>query len=196
MRLMAQLLLAFSLVAAGAGFAQQVPRPAGEFAFEFPGGKTGLVSNYRGKVVMLAFFSTTCPHCQDTSRVMERLQAEFGAQGFQAVGVCFNDMAKLLTPEFIKAQKLTYPVGYANPDSVLQYVKHPAGAIPYVPMLVFIDRKGVIQYQYPGQHDFWKNQEANMRANIQTLLKGGAASAKPAPKPAAPAPAAKTKKAS
>lgn len=180
-KLLASLLLATTL-----SFAANVPRPAGEYAFELPSGQQVLLSKYRGKVVLLAFFSTTCPHCQNSARMMEKLQSEYGPQGFQALGVCFNDMAKLLTPDFIKYQKLTFPVGYSTQDQVLPYVQHPQGAIPYVPMFVFIDRMGVIRHQALGGEEFFRNEEPNTRAQLVRLLSGGAGGT-PAKK-AAPAP--------
>ena len=165
-----------------------VPRAAGEFGFEVPDGKQVLISSFRGKGVLLAFFSTTCPHCQDTSRMMQRLQNEYGPRGFQALGVCFNEMAKMLTPEFIKKQGLSYPVGFALTDQVLNYIQHPAGEIPYVPMLMFIDRKGVVQGQFTAGADkeFFKDgatQEARSRAMIEKIVGlGGKPMAAPAKK--------------
>jgi hypothetical protein len=51
----------------------------------------------------------------------------------------------------------------------------------YVPHLVFIDRKGVIRAQYPGSDKFYENEEANIRKEIEALLKESAAApAKPA----------------
>jgi hypothetical protein len=51
--------------------------------------------------------------------------------------------------------------------------------------MVFIDRKGVIRAQYPGSDKFYENEEANMRKEIEALLKEpGGAPAKPAGKKA------------
>jgi hypothetical protein len=50
--------LALSLMA-GASFAQTVPRPAGEFAISMNDGSQALLSQYSGKVVVLAFLYTT-----------------------------------------------------------------------------------------------------------------------------------------
>lgn len=175
--------------------AATVPRSAGEFGFELVGGKQALISQFRGKAVMLAFFSTTCPHCQDTSRMMQRLFNEYGPKGFQPVGVCFNDMAKLLTPEFIQRGGLTYTVGYSLPDPVLTYVQHPMGEIPYVPMILFIDKAGKVVAQFTAGKDkeFFEgaNQEKRTREWIEKML--GVAKA---PATAAPAKKAGAKKAS
>jgi thiol-disulfide isomerase/thioredoxin len=171
-----------TIAGAAAVAAATVPRPAGEFGFELPGGKPALISQWRGKAVMLAFFSTTCPHCQDTSRMMQRLYNEYGSKGFAPVGICFNDMAKMLTPEFIQRGGLTYQVGYSLPDPVLTYIQHPAGEIPYVPMILFIDKKGVVQAQFTAgkDKDFFEgaNQENRSRAMIEKML--GVAPTKPA----------------
>ena len=172
-----------TLASVAAVAAAPVPRPAGEFGFELVGGKQTLISQFRGKAVMLAFFSTTCPHCQDTSRMMQRLHNEYGPKGFQAVGVCFNDMAKMLTAEFIQRGGLTYPVGYSLPDPALQYIQHPMGEIPYVPMIMFIDKKGTVVGQFTAGKDkeFFEgaNQETRSRALIEKML-GGASAGKPA----------------
>ena len=173
-----------------------VPRKATEFGFELPGGKQVLLSQYRGKAVVLAFFSTTCPHCQNTSMTLQRFQNEFGAQGLQVLGVCFNDMAKLLTPEFVQKFHLTYPVGYSLPQPVLDYVQHPPAQIPYVPMIMFIDKQGTIRAQFGGDAEFFKNEEANMRKNIMNILGAGGAPAVAKPAPATAAKPAVTKKAS
>jgi len=41
-------------------------------------GKQQLLSSYRGKVVMMAFMFTTCPHCQALSKVITSCRANWG----------------------------------------------------------------------------------------------------------------------
>ena len=48
-----------ALALAAAAFAQQIPRPAGEFAIGMNDGSQILLSQYSGKVVLLAFMYTT-----------------------------------------------------------------------------------------------------------------------------------------
>jgi hypothetical protein len=40
-------------------FGATVPRPAGEFEYLVPGGKPQLLSQYKGKIVVLEFLFTT-----------------------------------------------------------------------------------------------------------------------------------------
>ncbi len=166
-----------ALLISGSLFGATLPRKMGEFGFELPNGKQALLSQYKGKAILLSFFSSTCPHCQTASKFIEKLSKEYGAQGFQPIGVCFDPMAKMLVPEFISKQGLTYPVGAATNDQVLAYVQHPQGMIPYVPMFLLIDKSGMIRAQFqPGiNDDFYKNLDANLRAEVEKIVKGTAA---------------------
>src|SRR5437660_6868446 len=78
-----------------------VPRHAPEFVIHFPDGSQQLLSSYRGKVVALLFVYTTCVHCQHTSQVFTKLNAEYGARGFQPIDVAFNDMSNLFVKDFV-----------------------------------------------------------------------------------------------
>lgn len=159
-----------------------VPRKMGEFGFELPNGKLALLSQYKGKTILLSFFSSTCPHCQTASKFIEKMSKEFGP-AFQPIGVCFDPMAKMLVPEFIKNQGLTFPVGAATNDQVLAYVQHPKDMIPYVPMFLLIDKTGMIRGQWqPGiNDDFFKNLDANLHAEVKKLVTGVSTPAKAAP---------------
>ena len=58
-----------------------VPRPSPDFAVNLNDGRQIHLSQYKGKVVVLAFILTTCPHCQFTSQMLTKLQQEYGAAG-------------------------------------------------------------------------------------------------------------------
>jgi peroxiredoxin len=164
--------MAFVLLLTGlAAYAQEVPRPAGEFAIKLPNGQITLVSQYAGKVVLLAFISTTCPHCQHTTGVLSAIQNEYAARGVQVLAAAFNPDAVQLVPGFISQFKPTFPVGSADRDSVLEYEQASLAKPNYVPELIFIDRKRVIRAQHSGGDDFFKEQEKNIREMLDTLLK-------------------------
>lgn len=185
----AGLLLAVGLVSGA-----NIPRQSPEYGFEVPGGKQVLLSQHKGKVIMLGFYLTTCPHCKDTVKVIEKLYKQYGSQGFQPLGVCINDMAKMLTPDFIKEQGATFPIGYGPRDAAYGYLQHPTMLQLYMPTLVMIDRSGQITAQYMGGDlIFGKDlveREKNLRKVVEDALKKPAGAAAPSRKPAA------TKKAS
>jgi peroxiredoxin len=178
MRFLSSIALGLALAAAALA---QVPRPAPEFAMETANGKQWLLSQQRGKVVMIEFLLTTCPHCQQTSRVVQKLVNEYGPQGFVAVGCAINDMAKLLVPDFIRNYGLNYPVGWSLRDPVYEFLKHPYMQQLMMPTIVFVDKKGAIRAQHQGHEDFFRNEEPNLRNLITTLLREPATATKAAP---------------
>lgn len=164
--------MAFILLLTGlAAYAQQVPRPAGEFAIKMPNGQVTLLSQYTGKVVVLAFISTTCPHCQHTTQILSAFQNEYGPRGVQFLAAAFNPDAAQLVPGFIAQFRPAFPVGSAERDSVLEYEQASLVKTNYVPELIFIDRHRVIRAQYDGGNEFFKEQEKNIREMLDTLLK-------------------------
>lgn len=163
--------------------AAQVPRPAPEFVIKLTSGQQLLLSQYRGKVVALEFLSTTCPHCQSCSALLDRLFKEYGPRGFQPLGVAFNEMAGMLVGDYIKNLQLTFPVGVSERDPVLNFLQHPMIMRLMVPQVLFIDRRGTIRGQHGGETDFFRDEEKNMRAQIEALLKEPAAARKTTPAP-------------
>jgi thiol-disulfide isomerase/thioredoxin len=135
-----------------------------------PQGGQQLLSSYRGKVIALEFLFTTCPHCQHSAQVLTRLQNEYGARGFQAIGVAFNPMSKMLVPDFVRDYKVGFPVGYTERDPVNGFLQNPPDSALHVPQLVFIDRKGMIRAQSLPRNDTATGIEANMRKVIEQLL--------------------------
>lgn len=188
----ASLLPAITALAALGLAGAQVPRPAPEFVIKLANGQQLLLSQYRGKVVALEFLLTTCPACQDASRLLNRLYKEYGPRGFQPIGVAFNDMAMMLVPDYIKDLGLTFPVGVGTRESVMDFLQHSPILRMLVPQLVFVDRKGIIRAQYSGDDPFFQDKEKNMRTQIEALLAepaGGSPGRKNAPPAKSRAPA-------
>lgn len=156
---------------ATAAFGQQVPRPAGEFAINMSNGSQTLLSQYSGKVVLLMFMFTTCPHCQHTTQVLNPIAREYAPRGVQMLAAAFNDGAGSLVPGFISQFQPAFPVGSASREQVNEYLQHAPGKPTYVPEILFIDRNRVIRAQYTGSDDFFKEQDKNVRAMLDTLLK-------------------------
>jgi peroxiredoxin len=166
----------FGLLAFGA----QIPRKAPEFVFQMPDGPQQLLSQYRGKTIVLAFMYTTCPHCQKTAQVLSKVQTEYADRGVQVLGATFDEGAALRVRQFNQSLGLNFPVGLSPAASVLEFVQHPVNEPYFVPILVFIDKTGMIRSQYIGDEKFLGNQEVNIRLEIDKMLKSTAA--RPAPK--------------
>jgi len=161
-------------------FAQQVPRPAGKFAINMTSGGQISLSQYSGKVVLLAFMFTTCPHCQHTSQILSGIQDAYGDRGLQIFGAFFNENAAQLIPDFVNKYKPDFPVGYVARDQVDEYLQHPVLKPTYVPVLVFVDRNGQIREQHENDNFLTGDQAVNIRNVVESLLKEPATAKKSA----------------
>jgi thiol-disulfide isomerase/thioredoxin len=161
--------------------APPVLRHSPEFVVKFPDGNQTLLSSLKGKVVGLLFVHTTCPHCQRTSQVFTKLYQEYKPRGFEAVDVAFNPMANIYVRDFVKDYQIGYPVGFAAPDDVLNYLGFSVMERYVVPQIVWIDRQGNIRSQTPPMGDEKLLQESYWRNMIETLLKEPAEPAKKVP---------------
>lgn len=171
---LATLLLAVPLLPLAASDPNKV-RVSPDFVVAMPD-KTELhVNSYKGKVVLLEFVYTTCPHCQNQTMMTDKLQDEYGPRGFRAVAVAFNEMAQMLVPDFIRDFRLRFPVGSSARGPVLAYLGISEMERFVVPQIVLIDKKGVIRMQSAPMGDERLQTESFLRGQIETMLKEPAA---------------------
>ncbi len=153
----------------------EVPRRAGEFVIDYPGGKQDLLSQrLKGKkVTMLAFISTTCPHCQTLAQDLSKMQKEYGKQGFQAILVAYDDGAAANLPRFKALFTDGVSLGTSTRDPVHNYLQISMIGPSYVPKLVVIDSAGMIREQYNGGDAYFSaaQEDANLRKSIAKYLK-------------------------
>jgi len=152
--------------------AADVPRPSPDFAINMVEGQPIRLSQYKGKVCVLAFILTTCPHCQKTVGYLSAIQKEYATRGLQVVASAVDGMGKMNVPDFVKRFQPAFPVGFSNQDDADGYLQHPVIYRLLVPQLVFIDRQGTIQAQYGGDDKFLADdQDKHIREQIEALLK-------------------------
>ncbi len=151
-----------------------LPRPAPEFTISLTNGHQLRLSQYRGKVVVLAFILTTCSHCQRTTGYLNKLQSELGPHGLQVLESAIEENARGNVAGFVQQFQTPFPVGYnTNTVQVLDFLQHPTMMIPHMPLLAFIDRQGIIRGQHEGNEEpfFGPDHEQNLRNQIEALLK-------------------------
>ncbi len=164
--------LALACAALASAPAAEPPKPA-SFSFRLLNSSTPLqLSSYRGKVVLLVFISTTCPHCQDFTRELVPLSKEYAPKGVQILECAVDPGAQANLAGFIQEYQTPFPVGYSDQAAVDGFVgRSIIDARPfYVPHLVFLDRQGKVQADYAGESDFVKSPGANTRVQLDKLL--------------------------
>lgn len=184
--------LVFVLALSLGAVAQEPLRKAPELQFTIPGQGEKLLSQYRGKVVALEFISTSCPHCQAMAGIMSKLQSEYGARGFQAIDAAINVTQVASSPaerdamvqNFVQGFHTNFPVGYTTPEEEAAFMGFSLVDRSVVPLVVLIDRSGMIHWQSPPLGDPKLQDEGTLRQHIEQLLAmpaGGAHRAKAKP---------------
>ncbi len=159
--------------------AAPVPRPAKEFTFVEPSGKQTLLSSYKGKVVVIQFLFTTCPHCQALSTELTKMMKD--VPGAVILGVAFNEEANPATvDQYIKMQHVGFPVALAPRDTVINFLGLSVMERLAVPQMAIIDKKGVIR----RQSEPMGTAELQMPDKLIPLIKGLQAEGGAAPAPA------------
>jgi DsbE subfamily thiol:disulfide oxidoreductase len=111
---------------------------APDFTLPDPAGNRRSLKDYRGKVVMLAFWASWCPYCREELPAMERLYREFKGKGLEIVGVNIKDKRDEALA-LVKKNGITYPV-LMDPEGEIGLLY---GAFA-TPTVYLIDRKGTV----------------------------------------------------
>jgi peroxiredoxin len=183
-----RLLTTFATVAAlgvsALGAQPAVPRAAKNFEVVDPNGAHVSLASLKGKVVVVQFLFTTCPHCQAFSQELSKLQTEYGPRGFQAVGLAFNEGVDNNAIRAYDAQNhVNFPIGITPRDTVLGFMDFSAIKRLVVPQIALVDRKGMIIEQTEQDPDTPAalQEQTHLRAAIEKALGPAGAPGKSGP---------------
>lgn len=146
-----------------------VPRPSPSYTLRILDGRSTSLDAYQGKVVLLAFIVTECPHCQRTSQMLNRLQSAYGQEALQVLAVAINDEAPKLVPRFVERFGISFPVGIDSQANARSYLGIPNTGLVLTPVLVVIDQSGNIQAEYGGDNPS-VNDEQMLRDLLDKLI--------------------------
>ena len=151
--------------------AQVTPRPAPEFVFNLLNKKQALLSSYKGKMVVFACLSATCPHCQAFVPGLNEIQRDYASKGVVVLGSLFNPEAEASLPGFIQQFKPEFPLGWSTKEIVHEWMGISLMKIMYVPVVAIIDKKGTILEQHTGDDTpFMNDPKQSVRARLDALL--------------------------
>src|SRR5690242_18348454 len=129
---------AFCLATLVTASAADLPRKAPDLALHLADGKNLPLSQFKGKIVVLAFISTTCPHCQNYVQTLSAIQKEYAPKGVQVLAAAFNDGAQGLLPAFNAQFQPAFPVGWEDRVSALSFMQISILNQGYVPKVDII----------------------------------------------------------
>jgi thiol-disulfide isomerase/thioredoxin len=150
--------------------AQTTPRPATEFVFNLLGKKTALLSSYKGKTVVFACLSATCPHCQAFVPGLNEIQRDYASKGVVVLATLFNPDAEVSHPGFVQQFKPEFPLGWSTRELVHAWLGYSVMKQTYVPIVAFIDKKGMIIEQHTGDDPFMTNPKEAVRARLDAMF--------------------------
>lgn len=149
------------------------PHKAPDLAIQVAEDKFIWLSEYSGKTRLVAVFMTTCPHCQYTTGILNKLQKEYAARGVQVLATAIEAMSSLHVADFKKQFQTQYPVGYNDQKYVAKFLGLPENDPMFVPQLVFVDKNGMVRAQFTGESPAMEKdvQEKNLRETLDKILK-------------------------
>jgi len=156
------------LVTCCLAFGQKGPA---DFAFHMADGSTTKLSQYRGKVVVVAFLNTGCSHCQAFAKQLAMYQQEYGPKGVQIIAAVFDKDAKQGLEKFRSQFVKGYPLGYSDEASVMQWLNQPVEQGYFVPIVAFVDRRSALISKHLGDDNLFQDPDGNIRKKLDVLLK-------------------------
>ena len=146
------------------GAACALPIAAPDFTAQDITGKQVKLSDLRGKVVLLEFWTFACWNCQHVEPEMKRWHAAYADRGLTVIGVHTPELDYEKDPanveRYVREHGITYPVAIDNDSATWDRYDNHAW-----PALYLIDRKGQIRYVRVGEGAYDETQR-----RIEALL--------------------------
>jgi cytochrome c-type biogenesis protein len=154
------------------GRTPQAAIAAPDFTLESLDGKKMSLSDLRGKAVLLNFWATWCGPCKIETPWLVELQAKYGPNGLQVIGVEMGDDSKDDIAKFVKDMGVNYPVLIGK-----EAVGQAYGGVPGLPESFVIGRDGKIEDKILGLESKSDIEDA-IKAALRTQAGTNSASAR------------------
>lgn len=153
--------LVLALLPAQVHAALRAGQPAPNFKVITTSGQPVSMDNYRGYVLVIDFFATWCPPCNESIPHLIDINRKYGKQGLQILGLSMDEDGEQIVKSFIDERRINYPVALASEQVQIDY------GIVSVPVMFVIDKKGKVSEIYRGYSD---ETGRSMEALIKKLL--------------------------
>lgn len=166
----------------------ELPKPDGsgstpELVVPMLNGGPIKLSSLRGRIVVLDFFRSTCPHCQQHAPHMAQLYSQFRDRGLSILGLSSDQPEESQSLRaFIRQYKIAYPIGFMTTETLAYYAdSHDHG----IPQFVLFGADGKMVRRWIGWDE--KNGKELLDLVQERVQKAPATkpAAKPTVKPAA-----------
>ncbi|MCL6620470.1 MAG: TlpA family protein disulfide reductase [Syntrophobacterales bacterium] len=139
------LLVITALLVAGAGAAGAQGKAAPDFTLkDILEGKEYSLSQFKGKVVLINFFTFFCGPCRDEMPDLEKINQELKGKGYETIGIGLSSDPTQLR-FLIKQLGVTYPVLLGDDKVAKAY-----GGVEVVPTTIIVDKQGNVAHKVLG----------------------------------------------
>ncbi len=158
-----------------------INKPAPPFVLADLSGGVARLKDFRGKVIMLNFWFSTCVPCRQETPALMRLYDAYRDEGLMVIGINLDEILipqyeGALMGKFLKTFGVNYPILVADQDVFNAY-----GGVPVQPTTFLIDRDGIVD------RIFWGAFPASaFDMSVRPLLAGEAQPPKAAGAPSGP----------
>lgn len=129
--------------------------PLTDLTFPDLDGKPRRLSEWRGKVVLLAFFATWCPLCNEEMPRLSELQKRYEARGFSVLAVSIDQVGAGPVGGWARERGLAFPILQDK-----SFSSRAAHQVRFVPTLYLLDREMRPAARAVGSVD-WQGKEAS-----------------------------------
>ena len=112
---------------------------APDFTLETLDGPAMTLSDLRGQVVLINFWTTWCPPCRAEMPAIQEVYDQYRDQGFTVLAVDLME-SDAQVMDFVEEMELTFPILMDRDEGVSERYR-----IKSIPTTYFVDRSGVIQ---------------------------------------------------
>ena len=150
---------------AGASLAaapSMVGKPAPDFVLRGLDGRNLRLSEYRGQVVLVNFWSRSDGNSRQQMPALDRINITYQRAGLVVLGVSVDDDLRR-SREFATAMRLSYPILFDTGSEIgKDYL------LQKMPVTILVDRSGVVRYSAVG---FKRGDERIYLDQIRELLR-------------------------
>jgi thiol-disulfide isomerase/thioredoxin len=133
----------------GGGESESVSGGAPDFTLPAVDGSMVSMSSYSGKVILVDFWATWCPPCQEMIPVLSKLHRKYSEKGLVILGVSLDKDGLGVLGTFVHENMIPYKVVMGD-----NRISKAFGGVATIPTLYMVDREGRLVRKLVGYHSF------------------------------------------
>lgn len=127
---------------------------APDFTLPAVDGSMVSMSDYTGKVILVDFWATWCPPCQEMIPVLSKLHKKYSEEGLVVLGVSLDKEGLAVLGTYVHDNMIPYKVVMGD-----NRISNAFGGVSTIPTLYVVDREGRLVRKLTGYHTYGQLEE-------------------------------------